>query len=308
MSNSLAVVEFETMQRMSIALYKSGYFGDVKSEAQAIVKVMAGAELGLPPFASMSGIHIIQGKPVLGANVIATLVKNDPRYDYQVTTATDENCTIEWYEDGQASGFSSFTFDEAKRANLTGKDNWKKYPSDMLFARAISRGARRFAPGIFGGAPVYTPDEMGRDTDPDGYVEGEIVPEPSKNSQPPEPTPEPSPAATFDAESMAEQTITDGDRQDVEDSEPAPEIADLDSKIADARAALKDMGTTTLGIVADHIVMTGLYNDRKHVANALNGPDGQALRDKGLDVDMRKNVKATLVVFDWAIKRKTDKE
>ena len=40
----------------------------------------------------------------------------------------------------------------------------------MLFARAISRGARRFAPGIFGGSPVYTPDEMGADVDEEGNV------------------------------------------------------------------------------------------------------------------------------------------
>ena len=73
MDNKLAVVQdFDTMQRMSMALFKSGYFSDVKSEAQAIVKVMAGAELGLQPFASMTGIHIISGKPTLSANLIAT--------------------------------------------------------------------------------------------------------------------------------------------------------------------------------------------------------------------------------------------
>jgi hypothetical protein len=148
----------------------SGYFKDVTTQAQAIVKVMAGAELGLPPFASMTGIHIIQGKPVLGANVIATLVKNDPRYNYRVKEATDTVCTIEWLEDGKPAGASSFTMAEAKTAGLTGKDNWSKYPSDMLFARAISRGARRFAPGIFGGSPIYTPDEMGADVDEDGMI------------------------------------------------------------------------------------------------------------------------------------------
>ena len=45
----------------------------------------------------------------------------------------------------------------------------------MLFARAISRGARRYAPGIFGGAPVYTPDEMNIETDEDGSVLKELA-------------------------------------------------------------------------------------------------------------------------------------
>jgi hypothetical protein len=177
-STALMVSDFDTMQRVSLALYKSKYFGDVQSEAQAIVKVMAGSELGLPPFASMTGIHIIKGKPVLGSNVIATLVKNDPRYDYRIEQADETTCQIVWFENGTNVGSSFFTMKEAQAANLAGKDNWKKYPSDMLFARAISRGARRFAPGIFGGSPVYTPDELGADIDPEGYVV-EVTPEPA---------------------------------------------------------------------------------------------------------------------------------
>ena len=176
MTNALAIyTDFDTLQRAATALQRSGYFTDVKTEAQAMVKVMAGQELGLPAFASMSGIHIISGKPVLGSNVIATLVKNDPRYDYRIKQADDKACILEWYEDGKRIGEAGFTIQEAQNAGLTGKDNWKKWTSDMLFARAISRGARRFAPGIFGGSPVYTPDEMGVDTDEEGYIEVQSV-------------------------------------------------------------------------------------------------------------------------------------
>ena len=172
MTDALAIYnQFDKMQSAAMVLAKSGYFTDVKSEAQAIVKVMAGAELGLPPFASMSGIYIIQGKPVIGANVMATLVKNDRRYDYHVRVCDNKICTLEWFENGKRVGESNFTIEEANAAGLTGKDNWRKWTSDMLFARALSRGARRYAPGIFGGSPVYTPDEMGADIDPDGYVE-----------------------------------------------------------------------------------------------------------------------------------------
>lgn len=210
MSNELAIYnQFDKMQSAASALHKSGFFSDVKSEAQAIVKVMAGAELGLPPFASMSGIHIVQGKPVLGANVIATLVKNDPRYDYRIKVSTDKECVLTWFEHGKPVGESSFTFAEAQNAGLTGKDNWKKYPSDMCFARSISRGARRFAPGIFGGAPVYTPEEMGVDTDEEGYI------------QPP-------PPVVTTKQTPREKEILNElgfDDDDVVDAEPEPESA-----------------------------------------------------------------------------------
>jgi hypothetical protein len=185
MNDQLAIyTKFDQLEKAASALQKSGYFRDVTSTAQAVVKVMAGAELGLPPFASMTGINIIQGKPVLGANILATLVKNDPRYDYQVKQCNGATCELEWFEDGKKVGISTFTWDEAKAAGLTEKDNWRKYPSDMLFARAISRGARRYAPGIFGGSPVYTPDEMGVDTNEEGMIEAVIVPDKAPDADP----------------------------------------------------------------------------------------------------------------------------
>ena len=76
--------DFTVMQSMAKTMAESGFFADIKQVAQAMVKIQAGRELGLPPFASMSGIHIVQGKPVLGANLIATMVKNSGRYDYRV--------------------------------------------------------------------------------------------------------------------------------------------------------------------------------------------------------------------------------
>jgi hypothetical protein len=159
--------KFEVMQRTAKALAASGYFSDARDISQAIVKVMAGAELGLPPFASMTGIHIIQGKPVLGANVLATLIKNDPRYDYRVLELTEKVCRIEFYEHGKPCGVSVFTAEDAKKA---GTKNMDKNPRNMLFARSISNGAKWYTPGVFGGAPVYTPDDFGLEVDADGVI------------------------------------------------------------------------------------------------------------------------------------------
>lgn len=168
MTNALTIYgQFDEMQRAAIALHESGYFTDSKSKAQAIVKVMAGAELGIPPFAAMTGIHIIQGKPALGANVLATLIKNDPRYNYRVIEMTADVCRIQFYENGEPCGISEFTIAEARKA---GTKNLDKFPKNMLFARAISNGAKWYTPGIFGGAPVYTPDELGADVDEEGNV------------------------------------------------------------------------------------------------------------------------------------------
>lgn len=159
--------EFDVMQRMAKAMVASGYFNDVKDIAQAIVKIQAGKELGLPPFAALTGVHIIKNKPVLGANLIATLIKNDARYDYRVLQLDDTGCVLAFYEHGELVGEASFTAEDARKAGLNG-DNWKKFPRNMYFARAISNGAKWYTPGIFGGAAVYTPDELGAEMDEEG--------------------------------------------------------------------------------------------------------------------------------------------
>lgn len=177
------VRNMDDAERAAKAMSASGFFADTKQASQAIVKIMAGQELGFGPFASMTGVNIIQNKPVLAANLMAAAVKRTNKYNYRVLESTDKICTIEWIEAGQPIGKSSFTLDEAARAGLTTKDNWKKYPSDMLFARAISRGQKRYAPDIFNGATVYTPDELGAVVDDEGNVidtqttEGQADPE-----------------------------------------------------------------------------------------------------------------------------------
>lgn len=183
MSNQ--IMPFGELASVAGALARSGYFQDAKDEAQAIVKVLAGQEMGLGPFAAMTGIHIIKGKPVLGANIIATLIKNDPRYNYKVIEHTSQVCQIAFFENGQQVGISKMTIDKARKA---GSNNLDRYPENMLFARAISNGAKWHTPGIFGGAPVYTPDEFGMDVDDDGdpvILEAEVKPAPPPSAPPP---------------------------------------------------------------------------------------------------------------------------
>lgn len=135
---------------------ESGLFADVKNAAQAAVRIMAGQEIGIPPFAALSGIHIIQGKPTIGAGLMASRVKGSGKYDYKVKEHTDKICSIDFYQGSEMIGTSTFTIDDAKKA---GTKNLDKYPKNMLFARALSNGVKFYTPDIFAG-PVYVPEEM----------------------------------------------------------------------------------------------------------------------------------------------------
>jgi len=136
--------------------YKSGMFADIKSAQQAVVKILAGAELGISPFASMAGIHIIQGKPTIGAGLMAARVKSFGKYDYKVIEHNDKTCSIDFYKGDEKLGNSTFTIEDAKKA---GTKNMDKFPKNMLFARAISNGVKFYTPDIYE-MPVYVPEEM----------------------------------------------------------------------------------------------------------------------------------------------------
>ena len=172
MSNELALINsVDDLGRIGTMMAKSGYFTDARDAAQASVKVMAGMEMGFGAFASMTGIYIIQGKPSVGANLMASAVKANPKYDYKVREISGQVCRIEFFErvDGklESIGTSEFTLQEAK---VAGVKNLDKYARNMLFARAMSNGIRWFCPDVFQGNVTYTPEELGADVDGEGNV------------------------------------------------------------------------------------------------------------------------------------------
>lgn len=170
MSNqSIAIRDDMNLTELGTLLAKSGFFTDTREAGQAIVKVLAGRELGFGPVASMTGINIIKGRVSVSANLMAAAVKRTGKYNYRVTEHTDKACEIAFYEGKDDIGHSRFTIDDAKRA---GTQNLDKFPRNMLFARAMSNGVKWYCPDVFGG-PIYTPDEMGATpTDDDG---GQVI-------------------------------------------------------------------------------------------------------------------------------------
>jgi hypothetical protein len=165
-SNSV-VTTYDEVERAAKAMAASGFFIDTKSISQAIVKIMAGQELGFGPFASMNGVYIIQGRPSFGANMMAAAVKASGRYNYRVVEMSDTKCEIAFFEQGQECGRSSFTIEDARKA---GTKNLDKFPRNMLFARAMSNGVRWYCPDVTNGSAVYTPEELGAEVDGDGNV------------------------------------------------------------------------------------------------------------------------------------------
>ena len=184
MANELAIIRsYADVELAAKSMAASGYFQDAHSAAQAVVKILAGQELGFGPFASMTGVYIIQGRPSIGANLMAAAVKKSGRYNYRIIEMTDKVCEIAYFESGQEIGRSRFTLEDAHKA---GTKNLDKFPRNMLFARAMSNGVRWYCPDVFAGAPVYTPEELGAAVNEDG----EVIDVPAVKVVEPEPAPE----------------------------------------------------------------------------------------------------------------------
>jgi hypothetical protein len=195
---------FDDYMRLGQVFARSGYFKDARDASQCLVKILAGAELGFGPMASMNGIHIIQEKPTLSATLMAAAIKRSGKYNFKLVELTSEQCEIAFFESGKALVPTSiFSMTDAKRAGLTTGSNrhsWEKYPRNMLFARALSNGAKWHCSDVFGGPPML-PEELGAVIDGETGVVIDVKPTAVNQNVPAieaEVIEEPQPVATTD--------------------------------------------------------------------------------------------------------------
>lgn len=156
---------------------KSGMFPDVKSQAQAVVKILAGKELGISPFESMASIYVVNGRLALTSKAMAGLIKKSKKYDYVIKKLDDTECIIEIITNDGTVGTTTFTIKDAAKALLLNKDNWKAYPKNMLFARALSNACRFYCPEIISG--YYIKEEL------DDMAEEIVPPKTTVSIEPP---------------------------------------------------------------------------------------------------------------------------
>ena len=127
--------------------------------------------LGIPRVNALTSIHVIEGKPSASADLMASMVRKaghklrvkvegrgkQATAIAQVIRADDPDFTYE----------VRWTWQDTIDANLDKKDNWVKYPTSMMKARAISAVIREGASDAMMGV-IYTPEELGAVVDQDG--------------------------------------------------------------------------------------------------------------------------------------------
>ena len=156
MTTTTALVPVDQVERMAIAVAKSGLFG-VKTPDQAMALMLIAQAEGLHPAIAARDYHIIQGRPALKADaMLARFQTAGGRVKW--LSMTDQRVAGEFSHPQGGSVEIEWTIDMAKRAGLTKNPTWTQYPRAMLRARCISEGIRTVFPGVVVG--TYTPEEV----------------------------------------------------------------------------------------------------------------------------------------------------
>ena len=134
---------------------------NVHSAEEAFVRIATGMELGLTAMQSLRGVHVINGRPQMSADMMVGVCLSRPEICeyFQLVESTPERAVYRTKRRGSPEPVTLvFTIEDARRAGLLGSKTWMAHPAPMLRARCSSQLARAVYPDLTNG--LYTEDEM----------------------------------------------------------------------------------------------------------------------------------------------------
>lgn len=168
------IAKFEPTARLAEAIANTEFVpASLRGKPAAITAaILYGSELGLGPIKSLQSIDVIDGRPAVNAEMARALALSHG-HELVVVESTTTRCVVR----GRRVNSSEFatvtwTMDDAKRAGLDGRQNWRKHPRRMLQARATAELCHLLFADAIGGMP-FTLEEIADDSDTGGVI-GEV--------------------------------------------------------------------------------------------------------------------------------------
>lgn len=150
------IIPYQDIEKMGTAVASSGLFG-LKTKDQAIALMLVAQALGKHPALAAMEYNIIQGRPAKKAEAIqADFQAAGGKIEWHELTDTKAEATFSHPSGGSLK--LDWTMERAKKAGLFDKENYKKYPRQMLKARVVADGVRAVYPAAMGG--VRAVEEM----------------------------------------------------------------------------------------------------------------------------------------------------
>ncbi|MET7867955.1 hypothetical protein [Micromonospora taraxaci] len=127
--------------------------------AEAAAAILAGAEVGLSPMASLRAFDSIQGMPAPKAITLRAIVQG-LGHEIRIEKSDEKIAVVHGRRKGDEDWqTSTWTIERAAQMQLTTKAEWKKQPGAMLVARATAEVCRWIASDAIMGMP-YTAEEI----------------------------------------------------------------------------------------------------------------------------------------------------
>ncbi len=146
----------QEVERMAMAIAASGLFG-VKTPDQAFALMLIAQAEGRHPATVAQDYDIIQGRPALKSqSALARFQAAGGRIQW--TERGPTACAAEFSHPQGGTLVIRWDMARAQAAQLTGKDNWRKFPDQMLSARVVAEGVRAVFPACLNG--VYLAEEV----------------------------------------------------------------------------------------------------------------------------------------------------
>lgn len=110
-------------------------------------------EMGLPLMLCMNGgLYTFDGKVTMSSQLMKVMIVNHGGLA-DIVHLDDKKCLIRFTWKGKNQEYS-YSIEEAVKAGYMSKPVWRNHTKDMLYARALSGGARKYMPEVIMGAYV----------------------------------------------------------------------------------------------------------------------------------------------------------
>lgn len=153
---STELIPLSDVERMALAVAKSGLFG-LKTPDQALALMIVSQAEGRHPALAARDYEIVQGKPSKKSEaMLRDFMAAGGRVEWH--ELTDERADATFSHPQGGSFRCTWDMARAQRAGLAGKDMWKKFARPMLRSRCVSEGVRTVYPAAASG--MYVPEEV----------------------------------------------------------------------------------------------------------------------------------------------------
>lgn len=113
--------------------------------------ILYGHEVGLPPMTALQQVQVIEGRPSITAEGQRGLALS-AGHEIEYGEVTSQSVTVRGRRKGSTTWHVvTWTMEDARRAKLADKLNWRTYPRAMLKARATAELVGDLFPEVLGG-------------------------------------------------------------------------------------------------------------------------------------------------------------